>query len=81
MVIVRMRLPLTDDGKLSFQQCMELKPQSETVSRIYGLPNVYKNHSDPPYRPIVDYTGRCTYKVAKALSNIINPCIGQNTIF
>ena len=51
---------LQDDGKLSFQQYMELKPQSKTIPRIYGLPNAHKKPSDPLYRPIVDYTGSST---------------------
>ena len=57
---------LKDDGKHTYQQYMELKPKSETILRIYGLLKVYKNPSDPPYRPIMDYTGCCTYKVARA---------------
>ena len=69
---------LKDDGKLSFQQYMEEMPQAETVPRMYGLPKFHKNPRDPPYRPIVDYTGSCTYKVAKPMSNIINPLIAKS---
>ena len=68
---------LKGDVKLSYQQYIELKLQSETVPRIYHLPKVHKNPRDPPYRPIVDYTGSCTYKVEKAISNI-NPLIGKS---
>ena len=56
---------------------MEVKPQSENIPRMYSLPKVHKNPMDPPYRPIVDYTGSCTYKIAKALSALINPTIGK----
>ena len=55
---------LKNDGTLYYKQHMELKTQWETVPRIWGLPKVHKNPSDPPYRPIVDYTESCTYKVA-----------------
>ena len=51
---------LKDEGKLSYLQYIELKPQSETVPRIYSLSKEHKNLSDLPYRPIVDYAVRCT---------------------
>ena len=38
---------------------------------------MHKNSSDPPYRPIVDYKGSCTYKVAKKMSDLIKPLIGK----
>ena len=54
---------------------METKPQPETSSRMYALPKVHKNPTDPPYIPIVDYTGSCTFNIAKALSSLISPTI------
>ena len=68
---------LKDTGKITYKQYMEVKPQSEAIPRMYALPKVHKNPSDPPYRPIVDYTGSCTYNIAKALSLLINPTIGK----
>ena len=56
---------------------MEVKPQPEMVPRMYALPKVHKDPLNPPYRVIADYTGSCTYNLAKALSNLINPTIGK----
>ena len=49
-----------------------------TLPRIYGLLKFHKNPSGPPYTSIVDYTGSCTYKVAKDMSNIINPLMSKS---
>ena len=57
------------------------QPQTQCDGRRppLPLPKVHQNPSDPPYRPIVDYTGSCTYNFAKELSRIINPIIGQTS--
>ena len=62
----------------AYKQYMETKPQSESIRRLYALHKVYKNPEDPLYKPIVDYTVSCTYRVDNALSELINPVIGKS---
>ena len=43
--------------------------------KLSPFSKVHKNPENPPYRPSVDYTESWTYRVAKALSELINAVI------
>ena len=51
-------------------------PQVQSPSKIYGLPKVHKTGT--PLRPIVSSRGSITYGVAKELTHIIKPLVGQS---
>ncbi len=46
---------------------------------MYGLPKIHK--PDVPLRPIVSTIGSATYSLAKHLSKIISPLVGQTTSY
>ena len=69
---------LKDAEKITYNQYIETKPQAESIPHLYALSKVHKNRENPHYRPIVDYTWSCMYRVAKALSEQINPVIGKS---
>ena len=50
-----------DKGNITYKQYIDIKPHSETVPRMYALPKVHNYPTDPPYRPIMDYTGTLLY--------------------
>ena len=47
--------------------------------RLYGLPKLHKENV--PLRPIVSAIGSPTYKIAKHLSKLLQPFIGQTETF
>ena len=66
---------LKDQGKITEKQLHYLKPSTNpTTPRFYGTPKVHKNGN--PLRPIVDYTGSVTYKVARELADLLKPLMG-----
>ena len=55
-----------------------LKPANSRAQCFYGLPNIHK--TDTPLRPIVSAIGSPTYKLAKFVTSVISPLMG-NTSF
>ena len=54
----------------------QLYPTSAVPPKFYGLPKIHK--AGTPLRPIVSSRGSITYGVAKELSHIIKPLVGQS---
>ena len=53
---------------------------SEALSpRLYGLPKIYK--PDVPLRPIISTIGSPTYNLAKHLTDLLRPYIGQTETY
>ena len=63
-------------GGLSTQKYKQLYPTSAVPPKFYGLPKIHKTGT--PLRPIVSSRGSITYGVAKELSHIIKPLVGQS---
>ena len=63
-------------GGLTTQKYKQLYPTSAVPPKFYGLPKIHKTGT--PLRPIVSSRGSITYGVAKELSNIIKPLVGQS---
>ena len=51
-------------------------PPVQSPPKFYGLPKIHKTGT--PLRPIVSSRGSITYGVAKELSHIIKPLVGQS---
>ena len=63
-------------GGLSTQKYKQLYHTSAVPPKFYGLPKI--NKTGTPLRPIVSSRGSITYGVAKELSHIIKPLVGQS---
>ena len=63
-------------GGLSTHKYKQLYPTSAIPPKFYGLPKIHKTGT--PLRPIVSSRGSITYGVAKELSHIIKPLVGQS---
>ena len=63
-------------GGLSTHKYKQLYPTSASHPNFYGLPKIHKTGT--PLRPIVSSRGSITYGVAKELSHIIKPLMGQS---
>ena len=63
-------------GGLSNNKYRQLYPTSAVPPKFYGLPKIHKTGT--PLRPIVSSRGSITYGVAKELSHIIKPLVGQS---
>ena len=63
-------------GGLSTHKYKQLYPTSAIPPKFYGLPKIHK--TGIPLRPIVSSRGSITYGVAKELSHIIKPLVGQS---
>ena len=63
-------------GGLTTQKYKQLYPISAVSPKFYGLPKIHKTGT--PLRPIVSSRGSITYGVAKELSHIIKPLVGQS---
>ena len=63
-------------GGLTTQKYKQLYPTSAVPPKFYGLPKIHKTGT--PLRPIVSSRGSITYGVAKELSHIIKPLVGQS---
>ena len=63
-------------GGLTTQKYKQLYPTSAVPPKFYGLPKIHKTGT--PLSPIVSSRGSITYGVAKELSHIINPLVGQS---
>ena len=67
---------IKQSGGLSTQKYKQLYPTSAFPPNFYGLPKIHKTGT--PLRPIVSSRGSITYGVAKELSHIIKPLVGQS---
>ena len=63
-------------GALNTTKYKQLYPTSAVPPKFYGLPQIHK--AGTPLRPIVSSRGAITYGVAKELSYIIKPLVGQS---
>ena len=63
-------------GGLTTHKYKQLYPTSAVPPKFYGLPKIHKTGT--PLRPIVSSRGSITYGVAKELSHIIKPLVGQS---
>ena len=67
---------IKQSGGLSAHKYKQLYPTSAIPPKFYGLPKIHKTGT--PLRPIVFSRGSITYGVAKKLSHIIKPLVGQS---
>ena len=63
-------------GGLTTQKYKQLYPTNAVPPKFYGLSKIHKTGT--PLRPIVSSRGSITYGVAKELSHIIKPLVGQS---
>ena len=63
-------------GGLNTNKYKQLYPTSAIPPKFYGLPKIHKTGT--PLRPIVSSRGSITCGVAKELSHIIKPLVGQS---
>ena len=66
---------LEDSGKLSRSQYLKLYPSDPQPPLFYGLPKVHK--PGIPLRPIVSTVGSVTYDVAKHVTSLLSPLVGE----
>ena len=66
-------------GGLNNTKYKQLYPTSAVPSKFYGLPKIHKVGT--PSRPIVSSRGFITYGVAKELTYIIKPLVGQSPYY
>lgn len=57
----------------------KLRPSLSRAPRFYGLPKIHKEGY--PLRPIVSAIGSPTYKLAKFVTSIITPLMGNTSSF
>ncbi|KAG8240048.1 hypothetical protein J437_LFUL016903 [Ladona fulva] len=62
--------------KKSAETCRSLIPQAAVPPRLYGLPKVHKEGI--PLRPIVNGINSPTYLLARYLSKLLTPLIGES---
>ena len=67
---------IKQSGGLSAHKYKQLYPTSAIPPKFYDLPKIHKTGT--PLRPIVSSRGSITYGVAKELSHIIKPLVGQS---
>ena len=67
---------LQDTNTYKVQKYKQLYPTSAVPPKFYGLPKIHKTGT--LLRPIVSSRGSITYGVAKELSHIIKPLVGQS---
>ena len=67
---------IKQSGGLSTQKYKQLYPTRAVPPKFYGLTKIHKTGT--PLRPIVSCRGSITYGVAKELSCIIKPLVGQS---
>ena len=56
-----------------------LKPTNSTAPRFYGLPKIHK--PDIPLRPIVAAIGSPTFSLAKFVTSVISPLVGNTSSY
>jgi len=61
--------------KLSNEILPTLLSSGSTPARLYGLPKIHKNASDPPYRPVLSMVNSYPSNLAKYLDSILKPFI------
>ena len=74
--LINLLKDIKQSGGLSIQKYKQLYPTSAVPPKFYGLPKIHKTGT--PLRPIVSSRGSITYGVAKELSHIIKPLVGQS---
>ena len=74
--LINLLKDIKQSGGLSIQKYKQLYPTSAVPPKFYGLPTIHKTGT--PLRPIVSSRGSITYGVAKELSHIIKPLVGQS---
>ena len=74
--LINLLKDIKQTGGLSTQKYKQLYPTSAVPPKFYGLPKIHKTGT--PLRPIVSSRGSITYGVAKELSHIIKPPVGQS---
>ena len=74
--LINLLKDIKQSGGLNTQKYKQLYPTSAVPPKFYGLPKIHK--AGTPLRPIVSSRGSITYGVAKELSHIIKPLVGQS---
>ena len=64
------------EGNIDENTYRKVYPTGASAPNIYGLPKI---HKDVPLRPIVSSIGSVTYGVAKELSRILKPLVGNSS--
>ena len=68
---------LKKKGSIDKNLFYKLKPSLSRAPRFYGLPKIHK--PDNPLRPIVSAIDSPTYNLAKFVTSIISPLMGNNS--
>ena len=64
------------EGNMDENTYKRVYPTGASAPKFYGLPKIHKE--DVPLRPIVSSIGSVTYGVAKELSRILKPLVGNS---
>ena len=64
------------EGKIDKNTYKKIYPRGASEPKLYGLPKIHKENV--PLRPIVSSIGSVTYEVAKELSRILKPLVGNS---
>ncbi|KAG8238076.1 hypothetical protein J437_LFUL017917 [Ladona fulva] len=71
----RMTISLIKLAEIPAETTKNLRPQAAAPPRLYGLPKIHK--AGVPLRPIVSAIGSPTYNLAKYLTKILSPFVGN----
>jgi hypothetical protein len=73
--IERRTTALIKKSEISEEDVKRLTPHVSAPPRLYGLPKIQKK--DVPWRPIVNCIGSPNYALAKYLTGLLRPLVGQ----
>ena len=68
---------MKEEGNIDENTYRKVYPTEASASKFYGLPKIHRE--DVPLRPTVSSIGSVTYGVAKELSRILKPLVGNSS--
>jgi hypothetical protein len=74
--IERRTTALVKKSEIPEDDAKRLTPHASVPPRLYGLPKIHKK--DVPLRPIVNCIGSPTYALAKYLTGLLGPLVGES---
>lgn len=71
----RSLLRLRNAGDITDSVYQKIRSVGSQPARLYGLPKVHKNRTDPPYRPILSMCNSNVSKLSEYLDNLLKPFV------